>query len=328
MPFTVLLSLGTLGYYFFFDHSWIDAFYMTVITVTTVGFGEQVALSDAGKLFTTFLILSSVLSYAYLIQMLSNALSLNFFSKMMRINKNLSKIAGFEQHTIICGYGRNGEEALNRLVDHGKTCVVVDVNEEVLEHKLKENASVAFVVGDATDDEVLKDAGIEKAKDLVVCFPSDADNLYTILSAKQLNPGLRIVSRATCSSAHRKMLTAGASHVILPERLGGNHMALLLAKPDLVEFVDKISVASDGSPNLQEIEASRFPKKFLNQPIKDLDLRKKTGCNIIGFVTDDGRYIVNPSSKIPLTHQSNLIVLGTPDQVARIEEVYKDQGAI
>lgn len=321
LPFLFICFGGVLGYYFFFGYSWVDAVYMTVIAITTVGFGEVNPLNDWGKIFTVLLVLFSVVNYAFLLRVLSDAFAQNFFADMIKNKKKITKIQSFKGHTIICGYGKNGQETLKNLLPYHINCVVID-NQKAPLKNLEEIENIVTLLGDATDDSVLKQAGIERAKNFVVSFPSDADNLYTILSAKQMNTSLTIVSRATCESARKKMMTAGADNIILPDKLGGSYMALLLVSPHLVSFVNTISSRGDTATKLHEIPAKNFPISFFQRPLKSLDLRHKTGCNIIGFVTDSGEYIVNPSADILLTPLSNLIILGTKKQVESIATVY------
>ena len=179
-----------------------------------------------------------------------------------------------------------------------------------------------FIDGDATDDESLLKAGVENAQNLITALPSDADNLYVVLSSRQLNQKMTIVSRATNESTQKKLKIAGADNVIMPDKLGGEHMASLVVTPDLVEFVNRISLDGENSANLEEIAVEDLPKEYLLKSIRDLDLRQKTGCSVIGFVTGEGDYIINPSSDMILKAKSNLILLGSPDQILKLKELF------
>ncbi len=304
-----------------FNHSLLDAFFMTVITITTVGFGEVQPLSSGGKLFTVLLLLMSVGAYGYLVTVISEFFSNNILMDAFRVKRELKEIAKLEGHTIICGFGRNGRQSFEKLKKYNKKCIVIEQNEALIEDPFYED--IQFVKGDATNDDVLKNAGIEKASHLITALPSDANNLYVVLSARQINATLDIVSRANDENATKKLKIAGANHVIMPDKLGGDHMAALLVTPDLVEFVNRINMEGDSNANLEEIGVDELPKEYLKKSIRDLDVRKNSGCNVIGFITEDDEYIVNPSSKMILEPHCKLIVLGRPDQIEKFKEVYE-----
>ncbi len=318
--FLGVILLGVLGYSSLFDYTLVDALYMTIITITTVGFGEVHPLTDASKIFTIFMILTSISIYGYLVSVVSEYLSNTTLMEALRTTKILKQIDSLEGHTIVCGYGRNGRQAAFKLKNHKKSCVVIEKSPDLL--KEIEEDGFLCVEGDATDDASLLHAGIEKAKSLITALPSDADNLYVVLSSRQLNANTTIVSRATNDSSQHKLKIAGADNIIMPDKIGGDHMAALLVTPDLVEFVNRISLDGESSANLEEIAVEDLPEEYLLKSIRDLDLRKKTGCSVIGFVTGDGEYIINPSSDMVLQPKSNLILLGRPDQILKIKEVF------
>jgi voltage-gated potassium channel len=293
---------------------------MTIITITTVGFSEVQPLNDSSKLFTIFLILTSISVYGYVVSVISEFLSNSTLMEELRTNKILKRISHLDGHTIVCGYGRNGRQAAAKLKNFKHSCVVIERSPELL-HEIEEEGFL-FVEGDATDDEILEKAGIKKAKNLITAFPSDADNLYVVLSSRQLNSTISIVSRATNDSAQKKLKIAGADNIIMPDKLGGDHMASLVVTPDLVEFVNRISLDGENSANLEEISMDDLPVEYLMKSIRDLDLRRKTGCSVIGFITASGDYIINPPSDMVLEPNTNLIVLGRPDQISKINEVF------
>ncbi|MDO6801668.1 NAD-binding protein [Wenyingzhuangia sp. 1_MG-2023] len=319
--FAVVLLIGTLGFFTAFDYSWLDAFYMTIITTTTVGFGEVRPLDDWGKIFTIVLLLMSVGVYGYLVTVISDFFSNNVLMEAFRIKKELKEIAKLEKHTIICGFGRNGRQSYEKLKKFKKTCVVIEQDDNFIENPIYEE--IQFVKGNATNDDVLRNAGIEKAANLITALPSDANNLYVVLSARQINGKLNIVSRANDENATKKLKIAGADHVIMPDKLGGEHMASLLVTPDLVEFVNRINMEGDSNANLEEIGVDELPKEYMMKSIQDLDVRRNSGCNVIGFITEKDEYIVNPSSKMILKPHCKLIVLGRPEQIEKFKEVYE-----
>lgn len=319
--FAIVLLIGTLGFYLAFDYSWLDAFFMTIITTTTVGFGEVKPLDDSGKLFTILLLLMSIGVYGYLVTVISDFFSNNVLMEAFRVKKELKQITKLEGHTIICGFGRNGMQSYEKLVRFKKKCVVIEKDDVIVDEPTYQN--IQFVKGDATNDDVLKNAGIEKAANLITALPSDANNLYVVLSARQINNNLNIVSRANDENATKKLKIAGASHVIMPDKLGGDHMASLLVTPDLVEFVNRINMEGDSNANLEEICVDELPEEYLKRSIRDLDVRRNSGCNVIGFITAEDEYIVNPSSQIILEPKCRLIVLGRPEQIKKFKEIYE-----
>ncbi len=318
--FLSAIIVGVFGYTYVFDFPLIDGLYMTIITITTVGFSEVHPLTDGGKLFTVFLILMSISIYGYVVTVVSEYLSNSTLMEALKTNKILKKINALEGHTIVCGYGRNGRQAASKLKKFKKSCVVIEKSPELL--KEIEEEGFLFIDGDATDDESLLKAGVENAQNLITALPSDADNLYVVLSSRQLNEKMTIVSRATNESTQKKLKIAGADNVIMPDKLGGEHMASLVVTPDLVEFVNRISLDGENSANLEEIAVEDLPKEYLLKSIRDLDLRRKTGCSVIGFVTGEGDYIINPSSDMILKAKSNLILLGSPDQILKLKELF------
>lgn len=311
---------GVFGYKFISDYTWIDAFYMTVITITTVGFGEVVPLDDVDKLFTSILILSSIFILAYAISVITEyMLSKNNIGNLRE--KRIHKIIdSMKDHVIVCGYGRNGKQAVEKLIAYKKPFVIIEKDHEVVD---KFGSAALFVEGNASDDEVLKEAGVNRANTLICALPSDADNLFIVLTARQMNPNLRIISRATEETSYKKLKLAGADNVILPEKIGGDHMASLVVVPDLVEFLDNLSVSGEkDSINVKQIPYEKICFQDQSQAIKDLDIRKKTGCSVIGYKSPIGEYIVNPEPSMILEKDSVLILIGRPDQIESLKQLY------
>lgn len=316
----IVLTIGVSGFMLISGDSFVDALYMTVITISTVGFGLNHPLTPEGKLFTIFLILLSVTLYGYIIKVISeNIASGNFFEELKH-NKMQKKIDSLHNHTIVCGYGRNGAQALTKLRKYNQESVIIERDNNRAE--LLEKGGNMIVHGDATDDAVLEKSGIQNAKSLIAALPSDADNLFIVLSARQMNKSLHIISRASDESSYKKLKIAGADNVIMPDKLGGDHMASLVVTPDVIEFVDMLSVEGECSSNLQEIMVDDLPKAYMSQSILDLDLRKKTGCNVIGFITNEDEYIVNPEATTKLVKGSKLIVLGRQEQIEKLRTLF------
>ena len=168
----------------------------------------------------------------------------------------------------------------------------------------------------------LKKLRLDKAKSLITALPSDADNLFVVLSARQFNKNFTIISRASNESSYGKLKIAGATNVIMPDKLGGAHMASLVVTPDLIEFIDRLTIAGNKNANLEEISVNSLPKEYFSKTILDLDLRKKTGCSVIGFKTSLGEYLINPDANIKLEKDTYLIVLGNKEQINRLREIF------
>ena len=317
---TTVLALGTLGYMFLSDYTFIDALYMTVITVTTVGFGEVHPFTPQEKVFTIFLILTSITIFGYAVSAFSEYLVSGQFLEHFKHRRVEKQIADLEGHTIVCGYGRNGKQAIVKLQNYNKEFVIVEQNKEMI--AMLDEQDLLNIEGDATLDETLLRAGIKKAGALIAALPSDANNLFIVLTASQLNKKCRIISRASNESSYSKLKIAGADNVIMPDKLGGDHMASLVTTPDVIEFVDRLTIEGETTANLEEIDVDDLPKKYIGKTILDLDLRKQTGCTVIGYRNPDKDYLINPEANSVLTAGSNLIVLGRPEQISKLRELF------
>ncbi|MCB0459525.1 MAG: potassium channel protein [Flavobacteriaceae bacterium] len=316
----LVLSIGVVGYMYFGDDTFINALYMTVITITTVGFGEVHPLSPSERLFTIFLILMSVVLLGYAVSILTEYIASGEFFEKMKFKKVQKKIESLNGHTVVCGYGRNGKQAVAKLKKFKKPLVVIESDQERIREIEREN--LLYIEGNATDDDVLQRSCIVNASSLICALPSDADNLFIVLSARQMNKNMTIVSRASNDSSDAKLRIAGADNVIMPDKLGGDHMASLLVTPDIVEFVDKLAVDAENAAHLEEILVDNLPKEFLLKSIRDLDVRRKTGCTVIGFKTPDNEYVINPEADTQLMTNSKLIVLGSLEQIRNLNKLF------
>lgn len=322
-PLLILLSLwliGTIGYVLIDNFSWFDAFYMTIITVATVGYGEVAPLSISGKLFTAFLIITSFGTFAYAVSSITKFVidgEFNEFFKNRKLNATIEKLSN---HVIICGYGRNGRQAAQVLKKHKKRFVVIE-NKTSLTSTLTHKFSDLVITGDSTQDEVLIKAGILRAQALITTLPLDADNLFIVLTARNLNKNLTIISRASEDNSDTKLKIAGANNVIMPDKVGGAHMASLVMKPDVMEFIDHITAEVGDNISLEEISFDRIPDELKNKTLKDLEIRNRSGANIIGYKTAQGEYIVNPSADTLIIAESKLFVLGTQEQIVLLKQI-------
>ena len=316
----LLLFIGVVGFRVMSNYSWVDAIYMTVITVSTVGFGEVHPLDPQAKIFTVFLILTSVVIVGYAFKIITEyIISKNNLAELKQ-KKMQKKIDSLSNHVIICGFGRNGKQAAKKLLMHKRSFVVIESNKELIEKH--QSDEILFVCGDSNEDEVLQLAGIEHAECLISALPNDSDNVFVVLSARQMNSKMRIISRASNESSNSKLKLAGANNVILPDNIGGNHMASLVVVPDLLEFVENLSIVGSSSINIEEIAVEKLYNISTVKTIQDLQLRKNTGCSVIGYKSESGEYVINPEASQKLAPNSKVIVLGRPEQIQNLNSTY------
>jgi len=316
-----LLLVGSLGFMIIDGYRWIEAFYMTVITVSTVGFREVRPLSDAGMIFTSFLIVISIGTFAYGISAITSFFVSGEYANKFKQMKIMKKIQEFNGHVIVCGYGRVGEKAVQDIKSHQQKFVVIERSPDKLEF-LNAADDILHLKGDATQDADLIEAGIKKAKALITTLPNDADNLYVVLTARELNKDLIIISRASKSESVRKLRIAGANNVIMPDSVGGAHMASLVVNPDVLEFLDHISVTGAADINLEEICFSDLPDEYRNKTLGDLKIRNRFGVNVIGFKTAEGEFVINPGQDTLIGNGSKFFVLGNRNQIAEIRKIF------
>jgi len=315
-----MLIIGVVGFKFTMDLSWLDALYMTVITITTVGYREISDPTDGAKLFTVCLILFSVVIVGYAVSVISEFLLARSSVAELRKKQRLKKINAMRDHVIICGYGRNGKQAAQKLIDYEREFVIVEMDQEVIDTSGLDKEM--FLRGNAIEDDTLIKAGIKHAEVLITALPEDADNLFIVLSARQLNENLRIISRASEETSYRKLKLAGADSVILPDTIGGEHMASLVVSPDLLEFWDRLSYRGNEGVNLEQVNYDQITHDNRSCSMLDLNIRKETGCTIIGYKSPDGQYEINPSAETQIKPGSKLIVLGNNTQIKKLRELY------
>jgi len=316
-----VLVVGTIGFMYLENYSFLDAFYMTVITVSTVGYGEVVPLGTAGKLFVSFLIISTFGTFAFAVSSITRYLISGDYRIYFKNYKVMSELEKLDGHVIICGYGRNGQQAVRTLEAHDQKAVVIESNEQIINRLRASQDPIILIEGDATDDSVITKAGIEKARALITTLPSDADNLFVVLTARDLNKELTIISRASSTQSERKLRIAGANNVILPDKVGGSHMASLVTTPDLMDFLDHISITGKDDSTLVEVTFQNLPDELAQKTIKELELKYQTGSRIIGYKTPMNEIIVNPAPDTILVPKSKLFVIGNAEQIKRLRGV-------
>ena len=315
-----LILIGVVGFRILTGETWIDCFYMTVITISTVGFTEAVPIDANAKIFTIFLILTSFIVVGYAIKVITEYIITRNDAEEIKQKKMQKKIDGLNNHIIICGYGRNGKQAAKKLMAYKKDFVVIEREKEVVD-KFQSDL-FPFVHGNANDDEILRLAGIVRASCLISALPNDADNVFVVLSARQINKNIRIISRASHETTYSKLKLAGANNVILPDKIGGDHMASLVVIPDLIEFIDNLAIVGKTNINIEQVNVEKLYDTSEVKTIRELDLRRKTGCNVIGYKDPKGDYVVNPGADQELVPNSTVIVLGRPEQIQKLNTLF------
>ncbi|MBN1819780.1 MAG: potassium channel protein [Prolixibacteraceae bacterium] len=314
-----MLGGGTLGYHLIEGWPLLSCLYMTVITIATVGFKEVMPLSDSGMIFTIILILFSLGSLAYVSVTLARFVfdgELANYIKTYRVDKKISKL---KDHVIIVGYGRNGEQAAIELAEHNMEFVIIDKRDNVIS-RVSEDSKLLYIKGDATHEDILEQAGVYKAKALIATTPNDADNVFVVLTARSMNPALTIVARASELESDVKLKRAGASNVIMPERIGGQRMAKLVTQPDVVEFVEHILLQKSKDVSIEEVSCKKMANCFIGKSIGELKVRDISGANIIGIKVSGARYVFNPDPGMILSRNDQLFVIGSPEQIKILRE--------
>jgi len=315
LPIAVVAVAGVLGYIVLWDWGFIDAFYMTVITIGTVGFREVRPLTPAGEIFTSALVLAGIVAGGY---GLSRVFALLLEGQLLGVweaRRMSKKISDLQNHTVLAGTGRVGAAVARTLAAAGADFVVVDTCDECIAVAREEGW--LYVQGDATSEEILIEAGIERAGSIVTALDSDAENLFVTVTARSLNPTMFIVARSSHESTEVKLLKAGADRVLTPNLIGGRRMATMVLHPTVSDYLDLVSHGSGLEYRLQEVELG--PGSWLDgRSIADARVRQTTGAYILAVRHRDGRIDTNPSADAVLHAGDHLVVLGTGSQVDAI----------
>jgi voltage-gated potassium channel len=316
----LLFSLfsGTVGFYVIEDFDLLNAFYMAVITVSTVGFTEVHELSDNGRLFTAFYILVNLGILAYAVSVLTSFI---LEGKLKSIYKNYMtdlKINKLKNHVIVCGYGRNGMEACEELRRSQRPFVVIERNPEVLE-KFKSTEGAYILFGNATSDEVLKTAGLERADVIIISTPSDADNVFITLTSRGMKPDINIIARASETESESKLYRAGANNVIMPDHLGGMFMAKMVTKPVVIEFLNLMTGHTGLHYHLEQLRYEDLKPIFQNKTLRELRIHEITGGTVIGIKDSLKGLIPSPAPETLIGPNDTIIVLGGEKHILQLK---------
>ena len=311
-----ILIIGIVGYMLLgFTPS--EAVYQTIITIATVGFEEVHPLDNIGMWFTSFLVVFSIGIFFYAVTTFTRYIVEGVFMNTYKDNKVKRKIEKMSDHVVVCGYGRNGRQAVQELQQHDFNVIIIEQNPDTIQ-LLRDTPGMLYLEGDATDEEVLRQAHIEHARAMITTLPQDADNLFVVLSAKVLNPAIKIISRASAEHSDLKLKRAGATNVIMSDKIGGQRMAKLVAQPDVVEFMELILLQSVDNVVLDEISCENISPAFAGKSIRELDIRNNSGANIIGMKREDNSYMINPIPDTTLKSSDKLFALGTRSQISKL----------
>jgi voltage-gated potassium channel len=308
--------VGMVGYMYFQKLAPADALYLSVIVLSTVGMNEVGPLTPSGRVFTMVYILLNFTIFGYFVSVITRYV---FEGELRRIFKNYwikRRMERLHDHIIICGFGRYGRKVAEHLAHNRiQNFLIVDRDPAKVVDHFADRSLPHWLEGDATDDEVLKRAGVEKAQVVITTLPDDAGNVYVALIARELNPHVKIVARASSEAALPKLRRAGANHVVMPDVIGGMHMANLVIRPEVVEFNELLSGVGEGGLRLEELRYHELRDEFKNQTIKQLLTATDTGVHVIGFKDAQQGFIFSPEPQRRLGEGDTLIIIGRDTEV-------------
>ena len=314
--FATIIVAGIIGYMVIEGWSFIDAIYMTIITITTVGYAEVHPLTAGGQIFSIFLIVGGVSGALYVLSAVAGYIIEGQLGTTLGRRRMQTNIAKLKEHFILCGYGRVGREIARIFTEEGMPFVVIDKDQDSIAEVEKDGH--LYMLADATKDETLKEAGIERARGLIIAIGDDADSLYITLSARGLRPDLFIEARAITSSAEAKLKKAGADRIISPYSLGARRMAELALRPAVVDFIDTVIQRRGQELQLENIAIDG------NSALADLtveEARRRTKAAILAISKKNGKLVTNPEGEETIQAGDRLISLGTREQLATLEEI-------
>ena len=312
----IIIAAGVIGYVVIEDWSVVDALYMTIITVTTVGYDEVHPLTTTGRIFSIFLIVGGVSGALYALSGIAGYIIEGHLGTTLGRRRMERTIAKLKEHFILCGYGRVGQEIARIFTEEGVPFVIVDKDQESI--ATAEKDGYLYVLGDATSDEVLKEAGIERARGLVIAVGNDADSVYITLSARGLRPDLFIEARSSSSMAGAKLKKAGADRIISPYSLGARRMAQLALRPIVVDFIDTVISLRGRELQMENIVVGS-DSALAGLTIEEIHRRTKAAILAIG--KKGGKLLANPQGEETIESGDRLITLGTKKQLAALEEI-------
>jgi len=314
----VTLVVATIGFHETLHEPWFQSFYRGVITVTLTGL-DSVPSNDGSRILSIVLVAAGLTIIGYAAAVIVEAITGGVVTGVLAERRRERTIERLHDHFIICGYGRVGRRVGDEFRATGVPFVVLDFHEDAVEAAKEDN--VLLIEGDATRDENLRRAGLERARGLVAASDSDADNLYVVLSARAAQPDLTIVSRASAIDAERKLTLAGADRVVLPYTTAGHVMANLVLKPQVTAFLDVVTTATGPDLQLAEIEV-RETCSAAGRTIRELRIRHETGAIVVALRKPDGTFDTTPEPDTPIEVGDVLIGVGSPEEIRALEDLF------
>jgi len=314
----VTLAIGTVGFVVVDSYPWFDAFYMSMITMTTVGYSEVRGLSKAGRIFNSFYLLLSVSTLFLAIAAMAQTIVENEFGNIVERRRTKKMIDKLADHYIVCGFGRVGRGAAQELKEARVPVVIVDRNPEKVERAIR--AGFLAVLADSTQDATLKDVHIERARGLVAALATDADNVFAVISAKTLNPAVHIAARAAEEEASDKLKRVGADAVFAPYTMTGTRLAQALLKPHVRQFLDFATAHGLGpSIRIEQLEVDTA-SDLVGRSLAETRLRSELKVIVLAIRRADGQMLFNPPAETAIAAGDYLIVMGEPDPLRRLEQ--------
>ncbi len=322
------LLIGTIGYKYIEGYTVGNALYMSVITISTVGFGEIRPMSPMGRLFTSGFVIVNLAITAIFVSTLTQHLRDGGIVFKLRNYLMKEEITNLSNHVIVCGAGRYGREIIDQLEDSEEQVLLIERDQSHIDQLTERHPRLLYILADATNDEALLQAGILKAKTLMVTLGDDSDNAFTVLSARQVCnrreasiPPLNIIARVYKAENRAKLMRVGADHVIQPEQIGSFYMATLVKKPSAVEFFTSLASGESAEVGFEEIPYKKLPATLQGKSLLDMDLRRKTGVSVVAMRYPDGHYVVNPDPTSKLVKGTSLIALGDAEQLKKLSSI-------
>ena len=304
-----VLLFGTFGYIVIEKWSFFDALYMTVITLATVGYGEIHPLSFAGRVFTIFLILSGISILLYTVSFITSFFIEGELRQIFRRKKMLKQISQLKNHYIVCGTGRIGSHIISELAKTNRKFVIIERNKDLLDNY----SNYLYINGDATDENILKQAGIENAAGLFASLSTDEENIFLIITAREINSNMKIVAKSVLDTSAKKLISAGATSVVQPNLIGGLRMASEMVRPAAVSFLDMMLKEGKGDLRVEEVEVVNNEKQL--STIQS----HKSGVLILALFSK-GNYIFNPAHNTTVNTGDKIIVMGNSEQVTMLKD--------
>jgi len=317
----IIVSLGIIGYMVIEGWSFVDALYMTVLTISTVGYGEVSPLSEEGRIFSIFLMVGGVGGGLYALSLFIQYLLEGEFGITMGRRRMKAEIAKLKEHFILCGYGRVGREIARIYREEGESFIIIESDESAVA-RAREDGYLCLS-GDATSDEVLKGVKIGKARGLIAAVGSDVDNTYITLSARELHPELFITARATFPDRELKLKRAGADRVVSPASIGARRMAMLSLRPAVVDFIDRIAYRPGREMQLESIDIEVGSSLA---GITMEEAHRNYGITVLAMRTKGGKLVTNPPDDQPIKDGDRLIIIGTKKKLAGLEKAIEVEG--